>query len=124
MPLPFKFKHLLNRAMPRIKTELLQEKMVVAKDVKNIDQMLLLPAGCELTGRHIGILQAWGVAEIDVESAGSVNSDPMLLLSPEKLAKLTEEVKATFWKADEADPVFAELFKLVLRRRAKRSPTN
>lgn len=108
-------------AMPRIKTESLQEGMVVSRDVTNIDNMLLLPNGCKLTARHIGILQAWGVAEIDIQASGAGDdTDPVAKLSPEKLTKLTEELRAQFWKPDDADPVFAEVFKLMLKRNAGR----
>lgn len=107
--------------MPRIKTELLQEGMVVSSDVRNIDNMLLIPSGCKLTSRQIGILQAWGVTEIDVASGGGgEDTDQLTKLSPEALEQLSAEVRATFWKVDDADPVFAELFKLILRRRANR----
>ena len=97
--------------MPRVKTEDLKEGMVVAKDVKNIDDMLLLPAKCQLAGRQISILKAWGVAEIDVAR-----------LSPEVVAQLTAGVKARFWQADESNPVFAEIFKLMLWRQARKEP--
>ncbi len=107
--------------MPRIKTELLQEGMVVSSDVRNIDNMLLMPSGCTLTARQINILQAWGVTEIEVQAvAAGQDTDQLTKLPPEVLAKWTEELKATFWKVDEADPVFAEIFKLMLRRRASR----
>lgn len=107
--------------MPRIKTELLQEGMVVSSDVKNIDNMLLIPSGCQLTARQIGILQAWGVTEIDVVASGDGgDTDQLAKLSPEQLEQLTAETRALFWKPDDTDPVFAELFKLILRRRASR----
>ena len=107
--------------MPRIKTESLTEGMVVSADVKNIDQMLLIPSGCTLTARQIGILQAWGVDNIEVTSAGDSGSADMLETMPaDALERLTAEVRASFWKADDADPVFAELFKVILRRRANR----
>jgi hypothetical protein len=105
--------------MPRIKTDSLQEGMVVANDVKNIDNMLLIPSGCNLTERQIDILQAWGVAEIDIQSTSAVeDADPLAKLSPEEVAKLTDEVRSRFWQPDDANPVFAEIFALILRRRA------
>ncbi len=108
--------------MPRVKTESLQEGMVVASDVKNIDGMLLIPSGSTLSMRQIDILQAWGVAEIEVEVTGDgdADSDPLTKLSPEVLAQMTAELKALFWNPDEAHPVFAEVFKLMLQRGARR----
>lgn len=107
--------------MPRIKTEQLKEGMVVITDVKNMDDMLLIPAGAKLTTRQIGILQAWGVLEIDVKSAdGAGNTDILSKLPPETLAKLTAETKAIFWRPDDNDQVFAELLRLLLSRRIKR----
>jgi hypothetical protein len=107
--------------MPRIKTESLQEGMVVSADVRNIDNMLLIPSGCTLTARQISILQAWGVAEIEVQNGGAGGgADLMETLPPEVLEKLAVEVRGSFWKADDSDPVFAELFRIILRRRASR----
>jgi hypothetical protein len=109
--------------MPQVKTESLKEEMVVTRDVKNIDNMLLIPSGTTLTERHINILQAWGVAEIEVKDspAGDAANDPLAKLSPEELAKLTDEVKARFWKPDETNPIFTEVFNIILRRRALHS---
>lgn len=107
--------------MPRIKTESLQEGMVVSADVKNIDNMLLIPSGATLTARQIGILQAWGVFDIEVKAGGDAgSSDPFDTMPADAVERLTAEVRAAFWKADDADPVFAELFKVILRRRANR----
>ena len=107
--------------MPRIKTELLEEDMVVASDVKNIDNMLLIPAGCSLTGRQISILQAWGVAEIDVRGTPAVeDADLLAVLPPEIVARITAEIKNLFFYPDESNPIFVEVFKLMLQRHARR----
>ena len=108
--------------MARIKIEALQEGMQVAADVKNMDGMLLLPRGCELTVRHINILQAWGVAEIEVEATAEAVAagDPLARLSPDALAALSAELKALFWQPDESNPGFQAVFQAVLRRRVLR----
>ncbi|MGA2174860.1 MAG: hypothetical protein ABSH38_07750 [Verrucomicrobiota bacterium] len=109
--------------MPRVKTGELKEGMVVAKDVKNIDDMLLLPAKAVLTGRQIDILQAWGVAELEVEASDLLgDADPLARLPPEVAAQLAAQIKALFWQADDSNPVFAEIFKLMLWRRARKEP--
>ena len=96
--------------MPRIKTDALEVGMVVASDVKNIDNMLLIPAGCSLTDRQINILQSWGVPEIDVQTSQALEeADPLASLAPEVAARMTAEIKALFWQPDDSNPVFAEL---------------
>ena len=108
--------------MSRIKTDLLAEGMVVANDVKNIDNMLLIPAGCSLTARQIDILQAWGVAEIDVQSSPAIeDADPLTKLPPELVDRMAAEIKSLFWRPDEANPVFVEIFKVMLRRQARKA---
>jgi hypothetical protein len=108
--------------MPRIKTDLLEKGMVVVTDVKNMDDMLLIPAGCALTERQISILQAWGVDEIEVLHAGdTADADPLSKLAPDVVAKMTAEIKGLFWQPDEANPVFVEICKLMLQRRARKA---
>jgi hypothetical protein len=107
--------------MPKVKLDQLKEGMVVEQDVRNLDDMLILPAGFVLTERHISLLQSWGVSEVNVEAAGEEEapSDPLALLPPETLARLTQETQARFWKYDAANPVEQEILRLVLRRKAR-----
>ena len=94
----------------------------MAVDVKNIDGMLLIPKGTTLTERQIGILQAWGVAEIEVRaSAGrKEEANPLGNIPAQTLDRLVQETKAPFWEADPSNPVFAEIFKQLLLRRARK----
>ena len=95
--------------------------MVVAKDVKNMDDMLLIPAGCTLTERQIDILQSWGVAEIDVaDGSAAGNEDPLAKLPEATVAKLRAEIRDLFWRPDDTNPVYTEIYNLMLRRRARR----
>jgi hypothetical protein len=106
--------------MPKIKIEQAKEGMVVSNDVKNVDSMLLVPAGCALSERQINILNAWGVTELEVMVAEGCEAPDLLgSLPPEELERLTAEVKARFWRVDEKNPVFLEIFKLALQRRVK-----
>ena len=109
--------------MAKVKTEQLKEGMVVAAEVKNMDNMLLLPAGCKLSEKHIEIFQAWGITEINVESAEGVSEpeDPLARLSPEEAQQLTEDTRKLFWQIDDQEPIQMEVFNLVLRRRAKKA---
>ncbi len=95
--------------------------MVVARDIKNIDGMLLAPSGCQLSERQINILQAWGVTEVEVEASDELakSHDPLAQLPPETLAKITADLRARFWKPDDFGPVPAEIFRLMLLRQAR-----
>jgi hypothetical protein len=104
--------------MPKIKIDFIQEGMVVGSDVKNIDNMLLVPAGSALTERQINILKAWGVIEVEV-IARETGSSPLAKLPSEELDRLLTEVRERFWEVDETNPVFMEIFKLVLHRHVR-----
>ena len=108
--------------MTRINSNALQEGMIVAADVRNADNTLLLPAGCTLTSRHLSILNAWGIAEVDIqlEAGAETPDDPLAQIDPAVLAQLTEELRRSFWQLDAANPVAMEVFNLILRRHVLR----
>lgn len=107
--------------MPKIKVESLREGMQVTEEVKNMDNMLLIPTGCVITERHVNLLNAWGIAEVQVKSLGEADepADPLQRLPAEVVAKLTEETKQIFWEAADKNPIQAETFNLALRRKAR-----
>jgi hypothetical protein len=106
--------------MTRIKTEQLLEGMVVAADVKNMDDMLLLPAGSAITERSIRILAAWGVEQIQVEASDdqAAAGDAFQSLPPQEQEKLTKQLLDTYFKDIATCPVQLEIFRLALTRRA------
>ena len=108
--------------MAKVKIEQLNKGMVVAEDVKNLDNMLLIPTGTKLTERHINILQAWGVFEVEVEVADGAApaSDPFEGLPAELLAQATADVRSRFHRLDEHEPAANEVFQVMLRRRVRR----
>ena len=109
--------------MQRARAEQLKEGMIVASDVKNIDGMLLVSTGTILTPRQIGILQTWGIAEVEIENTGEAqgDTDPLSLLPPGKLEQITAELKARFWQADTLSPLQLEIYNLMLYRQARRA---
>jgi len=107
--------------MPNVKLEALQVGMIVTTDVRNMDNMLLIPSGCALTERQIDVLSAWGIGEIQVETCDGPEEtlDILQQLPGEVLAQLTEELRAAFWEPIENNLVQREVFDLVLRRKAR-----
>jgi hypothetical protein len=104
--------------MPRIKLDSVVEGMTVAADVKNMDDMLLIPAGCVLTARHINILRTWGISEIQTEGEEQ-EATTLITIAPEILARLEAELQKLFWQYDPGSSVQREIFQLALRRRAR-----
>ena len=108
--------------MPVIKLESLQEGMVVTQDVRNMDEMLIIPAGCSITEKHINILNAWGIAEVQVQTSEDTEEpvDVLQRIPAETLARLRQELTELFWEAPaQDDAVQQEVFGLVLRRKAR-----
>jgi hypothetical protein len=107
--------------MPKVKIASVCEGMVVTADIKNMDNMLLIPAGCVVTEKHINILNAWGIAEVQVESGGAaeVSGDILEQLPPEVLEQIRRELTGIFWEAIDKNSLQAETFDLVLRRKAR-----
>lgn len=106
--------------MPKIKIENLREGMVVAKEVKNMEDMLLLPVGCELRSKHIEILQSWGITDVEVQACTGFEEpvDPVQLLPQKVSARLETELRNRFWNFDPANPIQREVFQLALKRQA------
>ena len=108
--------------MPKVKLDDLREGMIVAADVRNLDDMLLLPAEAQLTARHITVLRSWGVSEVHVQSSNEADdaSDPLRRLPPETLARMEEKLRSIFWKFDPAQPLHQTILRLMLLRQARR----
>ncbi len=108
--------------MPRVKAAQLSEGMVVVRDVKNIDGMLLVGAGTALSARQIDILQSWGVADAEIEGGDQfqVVTDPLAQLSSEVLAKLSADLQARFWQSSDFGTVQSAIFNQILHRLARR----
>ena len=107
--------------MPKIKLASVHEGMVVTTDVKNMDHMLLISAGCVLTEKHINVLHAWGIAEVRIESGTAVDDSGDILqeIPAEVLEHIRIELTSIFWEPIDKSSVQAEAFDLVLRRRAR-----
>ena len=108
--------------MPKVNSSALQVDMKVESDVRNADGMLLIPAGCCLTERHLTILESWGVTEIEVAvpEGMDVVADPLAKLAPETLERLRAEASSRFVEVDEGNPAAVEVVQIVLRRLARK----
>ncbi len=98
----------------------LKAGMVLGEDVTNKHDKVLLGKGNALAERHIGILKAWGVTEVDVEGVdrAQVDREETAALSPEAVASLEEGLKELF--PDFGDhALMQEIYRVVRKFRMK-----
>ncbi len=94
-----------------------QAGMVLAADVLDKRGRLLVPAGKELSEKHIGALPAWGVAHIEVEGDDLAGADA-IEVEPWALEAATAEVDRLFSKTNRAHPMIAALTDVCVERKA------
>lgn len=103
-----------------IPAEDLAPGMVLAEEVRDQQGRLLMPAGTELTERHLRAFQLWGIRSVRVFGAGGSQGDPVPELTPAQLAEGEAIVRARFQLHDLRHPLIAELLRLAGRREAVR----
>ncbi|NVM20391.1 MAG: hypothetical protein HWN68_01240 [Desulfobacterales bacterium] len=95
--------------------------MVLKDDIINFQGTLLLNAGATLAEKHLNALRAWGVTEanvVDVSPADleEKNSD---LVDEETKGRIERELAYLFQKTNTEDPLIAEIYRLVRKRRLR-----
>lgn len=109
--------------MSTLAVEFLEPGMVLARDVRGSNGMVLLGAGAELTERHIGIFRAWGIAEVEVKGAAqdAFNTEILTRLEVAQRQQIEQELDRLFQHNDPHDPVIEELRRICLRRASVRA---
>ena len=107
--------------MAKVKVENLEPGMIAGADVKNLDGMLLMPAGGELSERHIRILNTWGIAEVAVRTDDQAEDEAAARrpVPAEASPARVRELKARFYQFEETNAVQQEILRLLLRRQTK-----
>jgi len=90
--------------------------MALAAPVKDRMGRLLIPAGAELSERHVGALSAWGIEGIEIEADEA--PEPEVEISPEIEAAARAELKVVFLHAGSDHPFLEALLELAVARRA------
>jgi len=99
--------------------------MVLGKEVCDRSGRSLLPAGAELSERHLAILRMWGVMEaeiVDLEGSEDSELEANEELDPGRLAEARDEVETIFVHNDPAHPAIKELMRICILRRAAHAP--
>lgn len=91
--------------------------MTLASPVTDRMGRLLIPAGADLSDRHVGALATWGVDQIEIESDEA--PEPEVEISPEIEAQARWQVRGTFRHAGEEHEFIDALVELAVARRAR-----
>lgn len=94
--------------------------MLLKSDVCDRSGRMLLPAGGELSDRHLKIFRTWGVLEADIEDGGGLDTPqilPNVDVDPVRLAAAEEAVRHIFRLNDPEHPAIRELMRICIARR-------
>lgn len=95
-----------------------QPGMVLAEGVTDKRGRLLIPAGNELSERHVGALKMWGVTHLEIEGDGPAG-DENLDIDPEVLTRAEQEVDEHLGSNNIEHPFVAALRGSAVRRHAE-----
>lgn len=99
--------------------------MLLKSDVCDRSGRMLLPAGGELTERHLKIFRTWGVLEADIEDGGALETPQVLAtmdVDPVRLAGATDAVQRLFRLNDPEHPAIKELMRICIARKVLDAP--
>jgi putative nucleotidyltransferase with HDIG domain len=109
--------------MALIKVDKLKSGMVLAEDVCDGSQRLLLSKGQELGAQHLRVFKMWGIFQVDVEG-GDPEPETVAAASDDAQAAMTREaVLGCFANLDTAHPVVREVVEVCVAFRLKNGRT-
>ncbi len=111
--------------MGKLNLDELKVGMKLAAPVTDPSGRLLLPAGNEITEKHLRIFKAWGVTEADVVGIdrAQVTARELAQADPVKLRESESAVTGIFKYVDRSHPAMVELMRLcTLRNLKKKGP--
>jgi hypothetical protein len=100
----------------------LKPGMILSADLSESGGRLLLPAGTELTDRHLRYFHMWGVAEVEVQGDDRLQ-DPAATVDPEVRAAIEARLGHLFRHVDVAQAAAAQVFAYCLARDLRRAAT-
>lgn len=107
--------------MTKLMIDALTPGAILDEAVKNANGTVLIPAGAELSEKHIRALKMWGIVAVSVKSTADNADGDAAAVSPVSLEKAKAELEDVFALANIEHPVMAEIFKQSAIRHARNS---
>jgi len=94
--------------------------MILGKDLKDRNGLVLLREGHEITEKHLKILKMWGIIEADIQGVTreEVISKTASQVDPDQLREVENQAREWFHHTDLRHPFMKELFHLLTLRKA------
>jgi hypothetical protein len=109
--------------MASISVDFLEPGMVLARDVRGNNGIVLLGAGAEITERHIQIFKSWDIVDVEVKGPDqeALNTQMLSRLDAANRDRINRELSRLFAHNDPYDPVIEELRRICLVRESLRA---
>lgn len=109
--------------MALLEIDRLAPGMKVGKDVIEASGQVLLRTGTEITEKHLHVLRAWGIQQVEIEGEKPVVAEDALLTraTPAMLERAHATVAERFYHTDAQHPAIAELIRLAVTNELRRA---
>lgn len=108
--------------MTLVRVEKLAAGAVLAEEVRDVNDRLLIPKGKMLEEKHFRILKMWGIFDVQVEGEAAGSDDEPAQVDTERLAVVSSEIKQIFSQVDMTHPAVKEVVRLSVEYRLKNRP--
>jgi hypothetical protein len=105
--------------MPLICIAEVKPGMVLQAPVYNLERQLLLGAGAVISERHVRVFQTWGVREVDVRRAESVEPVKSAPRAACDEASVVQEVARVLVNQMADSPIMVEIRRLLVARKMR-----
>ena len=99
----------------------LERGMELAEDVSNPWGMVLLKAGTIIDEKKLKAFKAWGVTEASIkgEDQDDLDDPALAVIDEQTQERIEQELSYIFQKTDMGNPIVAEIYRLIKKRRLK-----
>ena len=102
-----------------LSVEDLEAGMVIAEDVRDRSGRLLIGKGAELSDKTLRVLKTWGIIEVEVEGADSVDGDNAIeALDSDTVEGIKDQLTERFRHNQIDHVVISTLYELVFEHEA------
>ncbi len=102
-----------------VPTDRLESGQVLAEEVRDINDRLLLSKGHTIEAKHIRIFKIWGISEVNLVGTDQHDDRSEPLMDPAMIEQTKKSVKALFCHMDLEHPAVKEIFRIAVQFRCK-----